>query len=132
MARLVALIISITIFTGASLAGAADINTYTCTLVKAFECTTTYGCQEWSVIEMALPRFVRVDLNAKTIISLDKEIPRDPTKIAALEKMDGMIVFHGIEQRSWSMTIGEGSGNLALTALGDGEILSVFGSCISP
>jgi|GEM_PF-2060579 len=132
MARLVALIISIAVFTGASRAGAAESTTYTCALGKAFECTSYYGCQEWSAIEMSLPRFVRVDLNAKTIVSLDKEIPRDPTKIASVEKLDEMIVFNGIEQRSWSMTIGEDSGELALTAVGNGEVFSVFGTCISP
>jgi len=132
MARLVTLIISIAIFSGASLAGAAESTTYTCSLGKAFECTPSYGCQEWSVVEMALPRFVRVDLAAKTIVSLDREISRDPTKIAVIEKLDGMIVLNGIEQRSWSMSIAENAGDLSLTAVGEGEVFSVFGSCISP
>jgi len=132
MARLVAFIISIAVISGASLAGAAESKTYTCSLGKAFECTPYYGCQEWSVIDMALPRFVRVDLDAKAIISLDREISRDPTRIAAIEKVDGMIVLNGIEARSWSMSISDDSGDLALTAVGEGEVFSVFGSCITP
>jgi len=133
MTRFVALIIAIAIISVASLAGAAEsTTTYTCSLGKAFECTPYHGCQEWSVVEMTLPRFVRVDLDAKTIVSLDKEVSRDPTKIAAIEKLEGMIVLNGIELRSWSMSIAENTGDLSLTAVGEGEVFSVFGSCISP
>jgi hypothetical protein len=111
---------------------ASDDSIRTCALTKAFECTSDAGCTEWSIREMALPRFFQVDLNAKTITSLDKEVPRAPTIITAIDHPEGMLVLHGAEKRGWSMAIGEQSGYLTLSVAADDGGFVVFGSCISP
>ncbi len=103
----------------------------TCALTKAFECTVENGCRESSVREMALPRFIRIDLKAKTIKSLDKNIAR-VTPFKDSDNVDDMLVLHGTEKRGWSIAVGEKSGDLTLSASGDGESFVVFGSCISP
>jgi hypothetical protein len=103
----------------------------TCALTKAFECTVENGCRESSVREMALPRFIRIDLKAKTIKSLDKNIAR-VTPFKDSDNVDDMLVLHGTEKRGWSMAVGEKSGDLTLSASGNGESFVVFGSCISP
>jgi hypothetical protein len=72
---------------------------------------------------------VRIDLKNKTITSLDKAVPRI-SKIAVIDRLKGMVVMHGTELRGWSMALGEDSGNLTLSASGDGEGFVVFGSCI--
>jgi hypothetical protein len=100
-----------------------------CTLTRANECSPEDGCVQVPVDAMALPRFVRIDLTSKTITSLDKEIPRI-TQIATVDRLDGMTVLHGTELRGWSMALGEESGNLTLSASGDGEGFVVFGVCM--
>jgi hypothetical protein len=37
--------------------------------------------------------------------------------------------MHGTEVRGWSISLGEDSGNLTLSASGDGEGFIVFGFC---
>lgn len=103
----------------------------TCALTKAFECTVVDGCREASVREMALPQFIRIDLKARIIKSLDKNVAR-VTSFKDSDNLDDMLVLHGTEKRGWSMAVGEKSGDLTLSASGDGESFVVFGSCISP
>jgi hypothetical protein len=131
MKRFTFLFLFITIFSGASLAMAVDGDIRTCALTKGIECAPDEGCTEWTIQEMGLPRFVRIDLTAKTITSLDKEVSRN-SKIASVERPEGLVVLHGTEQRGWSMTLGEDSGALTLTASGDNEGFIVFGSCMNP
>ncbi len=131
MFRYAALIIVAGIIIVAGRAAAADINVRTCALTKAFACTSEDGCKEWTVQEVALPRFISIDLKAKTIKSLDKDIPRE-TRFKEADRLEGMVVLHGTEQRGWTMALGEDSGNLTLSASGDNESFVVFGTCISP
>lgn len=131
MTRFTTLIFIICILASVHQAAAADNNVRICALTKAYECTSEDGCQEWSVQEIALPRFVRIDLKAKTIKSLDKDIPRE-TGFREIDRLQGMLVLHGTEQRGWSMALGEDSGTLTLSASGNDESFVVFGSCITP
>jgi hypothetical protein len=80
---------------------------------------------------MALPQFIRIDLKARTIKSLDKKVTR-VTFFKDSDSLDDILVLHGTEKRGWSMAVGEKSGDLTLSASGDGESFVVFGSCISP
>lgn len=111
---------------------AEDGTTRTCALTKAYECTSQDGCKEWTIQEMALPRFILINLKAKTITSLDKDIPRTPTNIAGIDKLEGIISLHGTEMRGWNMALGEDSAALTLSATGDDEAFIVFGSCMNP
>jgi hypothetical protein len=131
MFKLSALIFLTGILISASQAVAADSDTRICSLTKAYECTSEDGCREWSIQEVALPRFIRIDLKAKTIKSLDKDIARE-TRFRETDRLQGMLVLHGTEQRGWSMAVGEETGNLTLSASGDDESYVVFGSCITP
>ena len=132
MARIVPFLLAAALLCGAVPSMAEDGTTRTCALTKAFECTSQDGCKEWTVQEMALPRFILIDLKAKTINSLDKHIPRAPTKIAVIEKLEGITALQGTEMRGWSMALGEESGALTLSATGDDEAFIVFGSCMNP
>ena len=131
MARISALLLAVTFLFAGLQAFAADGDTLTCALTKATECTPQEGCTEWTIQDMALPRFVRIDLASKTMTSLDKEVPRT-SKIASVERLEGFIVMHGTEQRGWTMAIGEKTGVLTLCAAGDSEGFVVFGSCFTP
>jgi hypothetical protein len=117
--------------TGIVQVASAEDTIRTCALTKAFECTSEDGCKEWSIQEMALPRFIRIDLKAKTIKSLDKDVARE-SSFKNMDRLEGMLVLQGTEQRGWSMALGENSNSLTLTASGDGESFVVFGSCMNP
>lgn len=131
MTKIVTAFFALMIMVGAGSAGAADEQNITCSLTRAFECTPEEGCSEWLVEDMALPRFVRINLKDKTIISLDKNIERN-SKITSIDRLGGMIVMHGTELRGWSVALGEDSGDITLSAAGDGEGFIVFGACIAP
>ncbi len=131
MARIIAVVLAAAILGCAAQVMAADQNVRTCALVRGYECIPDEGCMEWTMEDMALPRFVKIDLKAKTITSLDKDVSRT-TKIATVERFEGLTVLHGTELRGWSIALGEDSGQLALSAAGDGEAFVVFGSCIVP
>lgn len=131
MARIAAVLLATTLFFGALPAMAADGDMWTCSLTKAVQCNPDDECIETTVQDMALPRFVRIDLTSKTITSLDKEVPRT-SKIASVERLEGLIIMHGTELRGWTMALGEKSGVLTLSAAGESEGFVVFGSCIIP
>ncbi len=132
MKRILAAFFGIMILLGAFPALAADENVRICALTTAFECTSDEGCMGWSIEDMALPHFVRIDFGAKSIVSLDKAIKRDDTKVASISKLEGITVLQGVELRGWSIALGENSGSLTLTASGDDEGFVVFGNCMNP
>ena len=131
MVRIIAVLLAVAAFGGAAQAMAAEQNVRTCALTRGIECIPDESCVEWTMQDMALPRFVRIDLKSKTITSLDKEVDR-ATKIATVERLEGLTVLHGTELRGWSIALGEDSGALTLSASGDNEAFIVFGSCIAP
>ncbi|HJV65779.1 MAG TPA: hypothetical protein VJ550_08600 [Geomonas sp.] len=131
MARISALLLAAALLQMAVEVMAAEGDVRTCTLTRAIECLPDEGCAEWTIQEIDLPRFVRIDLKSKAITSLDREVKRT-TKIATIDRQQDLTVLHGTEQRGWSIALGESSGELTLTASGDGEGFIVFGSCINP
>jgi len=130
MARIIAFVLAAAMLAGATQVAAADVKVRTCALTKGIECIPDEACVEWTMQEMGLPRFVRIDLDAKTITSLDKEIART-SKIATVDRLERLTVLHGTELRGWSAALGD-SGALTLSASGDAEGFIVFGNCISP
>jgi hypothetical protein len=112
-----------------SVCSAAE-ETFTCALTRAYDCFPDEGCKEWSMDDMALPRFVRIDLKDRTITSLDKTAAQT-TKIAAVDRLEDLVVLHGTELRGWSIALGVESGDLTLSASGDGEGFIVFGKCMN-
>ncbi len=129
MIKYITVILAVMILVGTSSFGMAAEDTFTCALTKAFECLPDDGCTAWSIDEMALPRFVRIDLKSKTITSLDKVMPRN-SKIASIDRLERVIVLHGTEMRGWSIALGEDSNEVTLSASGDGEGFIVFGYCM--
>jgi len=132
MKRLLSVVIGIMILSGTILAQAAAEDKLTCALTKAYACTSDEGCAVVALQDMNLPRFIGIDFGTKAITSLDKSVTREGTKFAAVDKIQGMTVLHGSEQRGWSLAIGDQSGELTISASGDGESFTVFGACIMP
>jgi hypothetical protein len=131
MAKLPIVLCTIALITSSFQIASAEDTKRTCALMKAFQCTSDNGCREASIQDMELPRFILIDLKAKTIKSLDKKVTR-VTSFKDVDRVEGMLVLHGTEKRGWSMAMGETSGDLTLSASGDGESFVVFGSCMNP
>ena len=128
MNRYITVFFALLMLAGTGSVCAAAEETFTCALTRAYDCFPDEGCKEWSMDDMALPRFVRIDLNGKTITSLDKTVAQT-TKIAAIDRLEDLVVLHGTELRGWSIALGVESGDLTLSASGDGEGFIVFGFC---
>jgi len=111
---------------------AAEENQRLCALTRAYECTVGGECGELTIEEMALPHFVRIDLDKRSIIALDRKVQRDDTKIIQIKDLEEITVLQGVEQRGWSIALGKESGNLTLSAAGDGHGFIVFGVCMNP
>jgi hypothetical protein len=108
----------------------AQDNVRICAFTRAYGCSQNHECSEWTIEEMELPRFVRIDLEKNTIISLDKKVKREDTEIDRVEKLEGLTVLQGVELRAWSIALGQESGSLTLSASGDEHGFIVFGSCM--
>lgn len=131
MTRLMILLLTLGILLCTLKISWAESTSRTCALTKVFECTSESGCTEMSVQQMELPRFILIDVKAGTIRSLDRNVAR-VTPFKNVDRVEDMLVLHGTEKRGWSIAVGEKSGNLTLSASGDGESFVVFGSCMNP
>jgi len=113
-------------------ATAAGDDVRVCSLTRAYECNINGECSEWTIEQMALPRFVRIDLKKNSIISLDKAVKRNDTKIAQVQHLEGVTILQGVEDRGWTIALGQESGSLTAVASGEGHGFIVFGFCINP
>ena len=133
MKRLLSVMVGIMILSVSILAhAAADDRKLTCALTKAYACASDEGCAAVALLDMNLPRFIGIDFGTKVITSLDKSVTREETRFASVDKTNGLTVLHGVEKRGWSLAIGDQSGELTISASGDGESFTVFGACIMP
>lgn len=130
MSRYLKLIVMFMVFLGSGGVCIAGEDVFTCALNRAYDCSSGDGCRELSIGDMALPKFVNIDLKSKLITSLDKTVSRQ-SLIASVDRLEDMVVIHGTELRGWSIALGEESGNLTLSASGDGEGFIVFGACMN-
>jgi hypothetical protein len=130
MAKICAVLLALALLWSGRTAVAAD-GAVTCALNKVIECTPDGGCDEWTPQDVSLPRFVRLDMARKKIVSLDKDVNRT-SSIATVEQLSGLTVMHGTELRGWTMTLEQETGELTLSAAGPSEGFVVFGSCITP
>lgn len=132
MKHLLTVVVGIMILSGAILAHAAAEDKLTCAITKAYACTSDEGCAAVALQDINLPRFIGIDFETRVIKSLDKNVSREETRFATIDKINGLTVLHGVEKRGWSLAIGQGSGELTISASGDGESFTVFGACIMP
>lgn len=83
--------------------------------------------------EEAIPPLFRVDFTNKKVIAAGQvtEGMRTETKFQSFQRLDGLLVFQGVELRGWSMVISESSGRITLTASGNEEAFVLFGVCMA-
>jgi hypothetical protein len=124
-----------------SQAAAGDFNgakTLLFAVARVMECTPVEGCKETDADKVGLPQFLKIDFAKKTIRPArgGEDIP--DTAIERTEEVDGKLILQGAEDGyadmkdglGWTMTISEDSGQVVLTASGDGVAFVVFGACL--
>jgi hypothetical protein len=85
-----------------------------------------------------LPRFLKIDLNKKTIGPVSEGDTRPDSVIERMERVDGKLILQGAEDGyesvrdglGWTIAISEGTGRVVMTASGDQVAFVVFGACL--
>jgi hypothetical protein len=107
-------------------------------VIRVIECTPRGECQEVSAESVALPQFLKIDFDKKTIRPA-RDAERVPeTAIERMESVDGKLILQGAEDGfdkmkdglGWTMAISEETGKVVLTASGEEVGFVVFGSCM--
>ena len=131
-----ALVSAMPLMVSASLDGSSE---FICASVDVMECLPTKGCNKVAADDVDIPRFIKVDVKNKQVVTGAKGDKRK-TAIERVEKIDGKLMLQGAEDGreggtpdgiGWSMSVVENSGNMVLTASGDGVAFVIFGACTS-
>ncbi len=120
-------------------AGLDSSSEFLCASVDVMECLPTKGCNRVAADDVDIPRFIKVDVKNRQLVTGSKGDKRK-TVIKRVETVDGKLMLQGAEDGKeggapdgigWSMSVVEDSGNMVLTASGDGVAFVVFGACTS-
>ena len=107
-------------------------------VISAMECTPDDGCRAVTIESLDLPRFLKIDLNKKTIDPVSESDTRPGSVIERMERVDGKLILQGAEDGydsvrdglGWTIAISEGTGRVVMTASGDQVAFVVFGACL--
>jgi hypothetical protein len=107
-------------------------------VISVMECTPDSGCRAVTIDSVDLPRFLKIDLNKKTIGPVSESDARPDSVIERMERVDGKLILQGAEDGyesvrdglGWTIAISEGTGRVVMTASGDQVAFVVFGACL--
>jgi hypothetical protein len=107
-------------------------------VIRAVECTPDGSCREATPASIELPQFLKIDFVNKTIrpAAADDETPA--STIERQEVVDGKLILQGAEDGydkmrdglGWTMAISEATGQVVLTASGEGVAFVIFGAAL--
>lgn len=108
-----------------------------CATVEAYQCFPGSGCDRVVNAGADIPSFFRIDITRMQATGSYQEQPTGVSTIERVEHVDGKLMLGGAEDGvpgvrdgiSWSMSIGEVSGEFSLTGAGGGEAYTMFGNC---
>ena len=108
-----------------------------CSTTRIIECTPYSECQEVTPESVAVPRFLLVDLDKKTIHSVGKKDGNRKSIIKRLERLGGSVILQGSDEGirdirdsvGWTAMISEKTGQFVVTASGDQVAFIVYGAC---
>jgi len=112
-------------------------NPMVCAIIKVIECSPGTGCNEVSLESVGLPRFYVIDTKKKIIHPIKESGMNRVSPIERIESVDGKIILQGAEDGieavrdglGWTVAIVEDTGEMVLTASGDGVAFVVYGAC---
>lgn len=108
-----------------------------CATIKAIECPPSGDCSEVALERAGLPRFAVIDVQKRVIYPTQSSGINRVSAIERVEIVDGKLILQGAEDGlegvrdglGWTIAIAEDSGELVLTASGEGVAFVVFGAC---
>ena len=97
---------------------------------------TAMGCQQVNAREIGAPRFLKINIKRKRIEAVGGA--GGTSKIDHIERVDGKLIVQGVEDGledvrdgvGYSIAISEATGDMVLSAAGDGVSFSAFGACM--
>jgi hypothetical protein len=113
---------------GASLAD--NDATLICAVVDLASCVPGEGCARETSDSINAPQIVTVDRKGRLITAHRPNGELLSSAIDRVTQEQDLIVFDGFQNGlSWTMTIADVNGHMSLSAIGDSEAYTVFGSC---
>jgi hypothetical protein len=109
-----------------------------CSVNAVIECTPEGGCREVAPESVALPLFLKVDFEKKSVTAARQSDGNRNSDIKRMERLGGKLILQGSDEGiqevrdgvGWSASVSEETGRLVLTASGAEEAFVVFGACL--
>lgn len=103
---------------------------FVCTAWHAVMCTTEGTCTPTEAWRLAMPDFVKIDLDTREVLTPEgTEQPRFTT-IGSIERREGRIFLNGSQgERGYTWVINEASGEGSLALAEDNAVVTMFTAC---
>jgi hypothetical protein len=123
--------ILLTIAGNASATSLADNDaTLICAVVDLASCVPGEGCTRETSETINAPQLVTIDRRGHVITAQRPDGALLSSNIDRVTQEQDLMVFDGVQNGlSWTMTIAGSNGHMSLSAIGDSEAYTVFGSC---
>jgi hypothetical protein len=108
-----------------------------CASTEILECIPGEGCNRVAAESVDAPQFMRIDFDAKSISAERQGGGARVSEIERSEVVDGKLMLQGAEDGienirdglGWTLSIGQDTGKMTLTASGDAVGFVIFGAC---
>lgn len=111
----------------ASLAAFDGSKPFLCAITEAVECDDDGVCERGSAEDINAPAFIQIDVKSGRI--REHGGGSRSTEIQSHQRMGGRLILQGVQERAWSVSISEETGDMTMTAAGDRHGIVVFGAC---
>lgn len=109
-----------------------------CSVVIVIENTLDNGCSQVTPESVALPQFLKVDFEKKSVRPARESDGDRSSVIRRMERLQGKLILQGADEGvwdvresvGWTATISEETGRFVLAAAGDKEAFVVHGACL--
>jgi hypothetical protein len=103
------------------------------------ECLPAQRCRMVAPQSVNLPNFFKVDTGNRLLTGKHDGGIDASTPVERLEHLDGKLILQGADSgmenvkdgNGWTMVIDEVTGNMSMTASGDGFVVVAFGVCLA-
>ena len=116
---------------------ASNVSEILCSTVNITECRIGAGCQTQSVLASDAPKFLKVNLEKKTVQTIWQADRVESTSIKTLAHRDGLVLLQGVEPArqgnrgaiGWTISLDDTTGHMVVTASGHNVGHTIFGTC---
>jgi hypothetical protein len=130
-----AMIVGLSLMPLAGAAGAVDVNKpLICAALQLTSCVPGDGCRAETTDSLNAPRFLNIDLGAKSVTGTRPQSSELRTAIHNVRARDEDVVLDGSEaELTWNIAIDKSSGDMTLTGIrtahDEAIVIVVFGAC---